>query len=85
MLADNIQDDIERGLQPRLPVIVFGRESHIIEYERDPDNGRAFLFHFGKYVDTFPINKDPLLAFCQYMERDRIRQHELKAIRELRA
>jgi hypothetical protein len=83
MLADNIHDDIERGLQPKRPVVVFGRESTVIEYELDPNQGRAYLYHFGSYVDTFSIEKDPLLAFCEYLERKRIREAELAALIDL--
>jgi hypothetical protein len=83
MLADNIHDDIERGLQPKKPVVVFGRESDIITYELDLVQDHSYLYYHGSYVDTFPTGKDPLLAFCEWLERERIRKAELAALIDL--
>ena len=64
------------------PVKVLGRLSRVIEYiEHDEVNS---LFYLGEFITLYPKGTDPLLAFLNYLERDKLAKAELESLRELR-
>jgi hypothetical protein len=70
-------------MQNRKPVRVFGRESNIIEYEIDPDQECTYIFYNGEHIATGSLETNPILEFCEWVEKNRVRQAEYEALQDL--